>query len=96
MKKLFCLSLLAMLSSPAFAVHGGAHVHVSVNGLVCDFCAVAMNKTFKKKEAVQAVDVNLTSKIVRIDLKPGQSLADDEIRKGIIDAGYEVVSIKRD
>ena len=96
MKKLIALSIALLLSAPALANHPGKHVKVHVNGLVCDFCAVSMNKTFMKKEAVTAVDVNLTTKIVRIDLKPGKTLDDAEIKKGIIDAGYDVVSIDRD
>lgn len=96
MKKLIIAAALLMLSSPALAVHGGAHIRVSVNGLVCDFCAVSMNKTFSKKDGVAAVDVNLTSKIVRIDMKPGKDINDEDIKKGITDAGYTVVSIARD
>lgn len=96
MKKLFTLAVLLMLSAPALAAHSGPHIRVSVNGLVCDFCAVSMNKTFSKKTGVAAVDVNLTTKIVRIDMKPGADIGDDEIKKGIVDAGFTVVSIKRD
>ncbi len=95
MKKLFTLAALLMLSTPALATHKGPHILVSVNGLVCDFCAVSMNKTFSKKAGVAEVDVNLTTKIVRIDMKPGADIGDDEIRKGITDAGFDVVSIKR-
>ena len=29
-------------------------------------------------------------------MKPGADLGDDEIKKGIVDAGFTVVSIKRD
>ena len=96
MKKLMTLILVLLLSPPALAGHAGKHIKVHVNGLVCDFCAVAMNKTFMKNEAVTAVDVNLTTKVVRIDLKPGKTIEDAAIKKGIVDAGYEVVSIDRD
>ena len=95
MKKLMTFAFVLMLSTASFAA-SGAHVLVTVNGLVCDFCDVSMKKTFMKKEPVEAVDVNLTTKVVRIDLKPGRSLDDAEIRKGIADAGYSVVSIRRD
>ncbi|MDI1227328.1 MAG: heavy metal-associated domain-containing protein [bacterium] len=95
MKKLFTLTVLLMLSTPALATHNGPHIIVSVNGLVCDFCAVSMDKTFSKKPGVTDVDVNLTTKIVRIDMKPATDIGDDEIKKGITDAGFDVVSIKR-
>ncbi len=96
MKKFMMIAAVLLMSTPAFASHAGKHIVVTVNGLVCDFCAVSMNKTFSKKEPVSAVDVNLTTKIVRIDLKPGKTLGDDEIKKGIADAGFDVVSIERD
>lgn len=96
MKKLMMLALVLLLATPAFAAAAGAHIRVTVNGLVCDFCAVSMKKIFMKKDPVAAVDVNLTTKIVEIDLKPGKTLDDAEIEKGITDAGYAVVSIKRD
>jgi copper chaperone CopZ len=97
MKKILVLAmLLALGAPPAQAHHGGKHILVAVNGLVCDFCAVAMKKVFLKKKPVAAVDVNLTSKVVTIDLKQGETLSDDDIKKGITDAGYVVVNIKRD
>jgi copper chaperone CopZ len=89
-------ALLLMLAAPVSAAPAaGAHILVTVNGLVCDFCAISMKKIFLRKEPVAAVTVNLTTKIVEIDLKPGKTLDDGEIRKGIADAGYAVVSIKR-
>lgn len=96
MKKILALGLVLLLSTPAVAAAAGTHIRVTVNGLVCDFCAVSMKKIFMKKDSVSAVDVNLTTKIVQIDLKPGKALDDAEIKKGITDAGYDVVSIKRD
>jgi copper chaperone CopZ len=96
MKKIMILGLILLLSVPALAAGKGTHIHVTVNGLVCDFCAVSMKKIFMKKDPVAAVNVNLTTKIVDIDLKPGKALDDAEIKKGITDAGYAVVSIKRD
>jgi copper chaperone CopZ len=95
-KTIMMAALLALLSGPAGASHGGKHIFVTINGLVCDFCAVSMKKVFGKKDSVSAVDVNLTTKIVRLDLKPGSALPDAEITKGITDAGYTVVGIKRD
>jgi len=37
-----------------------------VNGMVCDFCARGLEKTFKKYEAVQDVHVNLASQNITI------------------------------
>ena len=66
-----------------------------MGSLVCDFCAVALEKVFNKKPEVSDIDVNLTKKVVKINFKDGQTLTDDKIRKGITDAGYNVVEITR-
>ena len=42
-------------------------VYAYVNGLVCDFCARALEMTIGKKDAVKAIKVNLKEKV--IDLK---------------------------
>ena len=68
---------------------------VSVNGLVCDFCAQAIQKSFSRHAEVNAVQVDLTAKRVSIDFKPNANLDDAAIRRIITNAGYTVVSIRR-
>lgn len=68
---------------------------VKVNGLICDFCAQALTKTFKKQAAVRVVQVDLNAKEVRLTFKPGQTINDATIAKLIKNAGYNVVGIKR-
>lgn len=75
--------------SPAFA----AIAKVEVNGLVCDFCARALEKVFSKQEAVENIDVNLDTKIITISFKDGQSLDDTIIADLIKDSGYDVQGI---
>ena len=70
-------------------------VHVSVNGLVCDFCARALEKVFGKEEAVKGIDVNLDTKIITINFKEDQTLSDERIKQLITDAGYNVEGIHR-
>ncbi len=96
MKYLVALVFILMLSGPAHALHGATHILVTVNGLVCDFCAQSIKKTFLGKDSVADIDVNLSEKKVRIDLKSGASLNDDEVKRDITDAGYTVVDIQRD
>lgn len=76
------------------AVQSG-DVHVSVNGLVCDFCARALEKTFGKQAAIKGIDVNLESKVVTINFNEGQTLDDETISKLIADSGYNVENIHR-
>jgi copper chaperone CopZ len=69
--------------------------HVSVNGLVCDFCARALEKTFGKKSEVKGIDVNLETKIVTINFMQGQTLDNDTLTQIITDSGYNVEGIHR-
>ncbi|MBK8197817.1 MAG: heavy-metal-associated domain-containing protein [Acidobacteria bacterium] len=89
----------AALATPpeASAMEAGAGeiLVAKVNGLVCDFCAQSIRKTFGKEDAVQKVYVNLDKGEVRIDLKPGKSMDDAAIEKLIRKSGYSLVSIDR-
>ncbi len=96
MKYVLMTLLFLLAAAPANAMHGNKHVIVTINGLVCDFCARAMEKVFLKKEPVSGVKIDLTAKTVTIDLKRNAVLSDDEIKSGVLDAGYNVVDIKRD
>ena len=70
-------------------------VVVQVNGLVCDFCAKGLEKSFNRTGKISGVSVDLTAKEVRLKLKPGATLDDAQIRKLIRDAGYAVVAVRR-
>lgn len=67
----------------------------NVNGMVCDFCAQAVNKVFKKEEAVEAVDVSLDDGTITITCKPGETLDDARVEKLVKKSGYALVSIDR-
>ena len=69
---------------------------ISVNGLVCDFCARSIEKLFSKKESVKSINVNLEEMLITISLKKGKSLNDDIITKVITDSGYDIREISRD
>lgn len=69
--------------------------HISVNGLVCDFCARALEKTFGKRDEVKGIDVNLETKIVTVNFVQGQTLDDDTLTQIITDSGYNVEGIHR-
>lgn len=93
MKKLMMIMALTM------AMAGTAHaetIKVSVNGLVCSFCATGVEKTFKAEPAVQGVNVDLDTKLVTINLKDGQTMDDATVTKLITDAGYSITNIARE
>ncbi len=66
-----------------------------VNGLVCDFCAQALKKVFKKEEGVKDLTVDLDAGEVRIALKEGGEISDETVAKLIRKSGYSLVSTER-
>lgn len=84
-------TLLLSFAVPSYAATSTSIVHV--NGLVCDFCARAIEKVFGQQSAVQTVKVDLDQKIITLDFKDNQKLDDATITKLVTDAGYNVVSI---
>ena len=83
-----------MLLVPAFAP--AATIEIDVNGLVCAFCAQGIEKKLRAFPATEDVVVSLEQKLVALATKPGQDVADDEIRRALTDAGYAVKAIHRE
>ena len=74
---------------------GGEPVVVRVLGAVCDFCAIAMNKTFGRRDDVAAVHVDLDAKTLNLVLRPGSTLSDEALRKLVKKSGYQADAIVR-
>lgn len=75
---------------------GGNPVVVDVLGVVCDFCAVAMNKVFGKRDEVAAVYVDLDKKTLNLVVSKGAALTDKDIEQLAMKAGYRIAAIRRD
>jgi mercuric ion binding protein len=82
----------ALFSSPAFAARS---IKANVNGLVCSFCAAAIEKRLKALTEVKSVYVDLTKKVVAVELKDGKDITLEKIAEEIKDSGYDVVTIVR-
>lgn len=80
---------------PAPVAAFSADALVSVNGLVCDFCAKAIEHNFTRQSAVSAVRIDLTAKLVSIDFKPSATMDDAEITRIVTASGFAVTSIRR-
>jgi len=78
------------------AVAPAATIEIDVNGLVCAFCAQGIEKKLRAFPATEDVVVSLEQKLVALATKPGQDIADDEIRRALTDAGYAVKAIHRE
>jgi copper chaperone CopZ len=70
-------------------------IDVATNGMVCDFCAQAIEKVFMKRKEVQGINVDLNNQRVVIYLKKNVSIEDNEIIKLFEESGYGVEKINR-
>lgn len=69
---------------------------ISVNGLVCDFCARSIEKLFSKKESVESINVDLENMLITIYLKKGKNINNTTVTQLIKDSGYDVTEINRE
>jgi copper chaperone CopZ len=60
----------------------------SVPGMSCDHCRTAITAEVAVIDGVEAIDVDLDTKLVRVS---GENLADAALRAAIDEAGYEAV-----
>jgi copper chaperone CopZ len=88
----FTLALAALL----FAASGFAATtsKITVNGMVCAFCAQGIEKRLSKLPATKAVFVDLKNKIVAVEAKDGMTLDEKTLRAEISNAGYDVVKLE--
>jgi copper chaperone CopZ len=89
--------LAALLGVLALPILGrAATIEMDVNGLVCAFCAQGITKTLRGFPATVDVVVSLEKKLVAVSTKEGQDIADDELKRALTNAGYEVKAIRRE
>ncbi|MBT4878790.1 MAG: heavy-metal-associated domain-containing protein [Alphaproteobacteria bacterium] len=79
-----------------FSALSATEINIKVNGLVCEFCAVTIEKSFKKLPKVSKINIDLEAKNVQIILAEKQHISDQEITDIIINNGYAVVEIIRE
>jgi copper chaperone CopZ len=89
------LTLSFLVITPAFAAAHPPDITLNVSGLVCDFCARAIEKVFMRQEGVTAVNVDLDNGRVTVNLKPGAAIDDKTLNKLMADSGYTVTGIQR-
>ena len=73
----------------------GTLMIVAVEGMVCDFCAQAIEKVFMKREEVAGINVNLDDQNVIISLKSEKDIENTTIEELFLNAGYNVQTIDR-
>jgi copper chaperone CopZ len=93
MKTLKTLLLIAGLGAAAAA--NAATIEMTVNGLVCGFCAQGIEKTLRKNPATDDVFVSLERRLVAVSTRADADIADAALREALRDSGYDVVTISR-
>jgi len=88
------MGLLATLLTFSSAI-SAATIEMTVNGLVCGFCAQGIEKTLRKNPATADVVVSLENRLVAVATKPGTDIDDAVLRRALADAGYDVKAIAR-
>ncbi|MDL5046240.1 heavy metal-associated domain-containing protein [Oscillatoria amoena NRMC-F 0135] len=68
---------------------------IEVKGMVCSFCVVGIEKSFKRLDQVRDIFVDLGKSMVAVTLKPGEKMDDDMAAKTVKDSGYEIEKISR-
>ena len=91
MKKIIIALVMGIAAISSMAANS---VKVTVNGMVCAFCAQGIEKRISKMGATKDVFVDLKKKTVAIEAKEGQTLDAKAIYAEIVDAGYDVVKIE--
>ncbi len=69
-------------------------VTARVHGLVCDFCARAIIKVFRRRDEVSDITVDLSAGNVVIYIHPGTCLPDAVTTELLTDAGFKAVAIE--
>jgi copper chaperone CopZ len=77
-----------------FSAWATESVKITVNGMVCAFCAQGIEKRLSKLPATRAVFVDLKKKVVAVEAKEGQTLDSKTITAEITEAGYDVVKLE--
>lgn len=96
MKKIFAsisFAVLATFTTPQVSI--AEDIKITVNGMVCSFCAQGIKKKFGKHESIDKIEVALDDHRVSLDLKPDKEISDEEINSIVKSAGYAVEKIER-
>lgn len=87
--------LLTLLALPSLAGSGASRIEVAINGMVCSFCAQGVERKLRSLPATESVNVNLEQRLVLLTLRPGATIADEQLRSLIRNAGFDVRQIRR-
>ncbi len=72
--------------------HGGKNeqLKLTVEGMSCNHCKLAVEKAVRALPGVMAAEVDLAAKTLTADYDPAKSTLDD-VKQAIADAGFKAV-----
>ena len=82
------------VADPSVTQEGKQVAIISVSGMVCDFCARGIEKTFAKDKTVLKVDVDLSGGKVLIAYSQDKNINFEEIQKKILSNGQNATDIQ--
>lgn len=89
------LATLACIASPVQVLGASLErIDVTINGMVCSFCVQGVERKIRGLSETQNVKIDLSKRLVQVWLRPGEVIQDDQLRKLIRDAGFDVREIK--
>lgn len=91
---LFAVVAASFLLPAAAAAQAANSLKVTVNGMVCAFCAQGIEKRVGKMDATKAVFVDLKRRTVVVEARDGLQLDAKAITAEIVDSGYDVVKLE--
>jgi len=88
-------ALACSLCPPVALATSSSLYRISVNGMVCSFCAQGIEKRLKAVAGIEAVRIDLSKGMVEVTARSGASLDAATLKQTLRDAGYDVRRIDR-
>ena len=81
----FLLSLQAFAAPPLYRAY--------VDGLACPFCVYGIEKKLGQLDGVEKIESNLKTGELRIQMREGKSLTEEQVREAVQSSGFSLRSI---
>lgn len=70
-------------------------IHLTIEGMVCAFCAQGLDALARSQDAVESTTVDMDNRLLVLHLAESKSMGDDEVIAYVRDAGYDLDSFFR-
>lgn len=80
---------------PAVSLAENHRYVMRVDGLACPYCAYGVEKKLKQIEGVTAIDIDLDSGVVTVEVREDVHLRESDMQKLFNDAGFTFRSMCR-